>query len=59
MVDVAEWLDELPIVAQIASSRVVAVCPGGSCTTETLVITAIVWPVPPPSLPSPPAPLTP
>ena len=59
MVDVPEWLDELPIVAQIASSRVVAVCPGGLCTTGTLVITAIVWPVPPPSLPTPPAPLTP
>jgi hypothetical protein len=57
MVDLPESLDGWPIVAQVASGRVLAVCPGGSCTSETLVITAIVWPEQ--AVATPRAPLTP
>jgi hypothetical protein len=39
------------VVAQMERSRVLAVCPGGSCTSDTLVITAIVWPAGPGGMP--------
>lgn len=55
MVDLPESLLDQPVVVQIDRSRSLAVCPGGSCTSTTLVIAAIVWPVPPPALSTPPA----
>jgi hypothetical protein len=59
MVDLPESLLDQPVVVQINRSRSLAVCPGGSCTSATLVIAAIVWPVPPPALSTPPAPPNP
>lgn len=55
MVDIPESLLDQPVVVQIDRSRSLAVCPGGSCTSTTLVIAAIVWPVPPLALSTPPA----
>jgi hypothetical protein len=56
MVDLPESLLSQSVVAQVDRSRSLAVCPGGSCTTDMLVIAAIVWPVSPPAPPTPIAP---
>jgi hypothetical protein len=57
MVNLPETLLGQAIVAQLERGRSMAVCPGGSCTANDLVIEAIVWPasdvVPPPPAPSP------
>ena len=42
-VNVPEELIGQRVVAQMERSRVLAVCPGGSCTSDILVITAILW----------------
>jgi hypothetical protein len=55
MVDLPESLLDQPVVVQIDRSRSLAVCPGGSCTSTTLVIAAIVWPEPPSVVPATPA----
>jgi hypothetical protein len=43
------------VIARVSRGRVLAVCPGGSCTKDTLVVTEIVWPnlEPPPPAGSP------
>jgi hypothetical protein len=40
---ISEELIGQRVVAQMERSRVLAVCPGGSCISDTLVITAILW----------------
>jgi hypothetical protein len=53
-----EGLVGQPVVAAIQVSRAMAICPGGSCTQEILVVTAIVWPdsvASPPVLPAQPS----
>ncbi|MGD0863746.1 MAG: hypothetical protein ABSA21_13495 [Candidatus Limnocylindrales bacterium] len=57
MVDIPDSLVGQIVVAQVERGRALAVCPGGSCTTETIVISAIVWPELP--VATPPVPLTP
>jgi hypothetical protein len=32
------------VVAEVERGRALAVCPGGSCTTDTIVVVKIVWP---------------
>ena len=40
------------VVVQVSRGRVLAVCPGGSCTRDTFVVTQIVWPnLEPPKVP--------
>ncbi len=54
---VPEFLFGQPVVAQVELGRALAVCPGGSCTKDTLVILSILWPLP--SVTTPPPPLAP
>ena len=58
-VDIPASLLGQPVVATVQRGRTLAVCPGGSCTTDTIVIDEIVWPLPSSALPTPSAPLTP
>jgi len=55
-VDMPASLLGQPVVATVQRGRTLAVCPDGSCTTDTIVVFEIVWPKLPPT---PPTPLTP
>ena len=54
---VAPYLAGQVVVAQVEVGRILAVCPGGSCTKNTYAIVSIVWPLP--TLATPPAPPAP
>jgi len=57
MVDLPESLLGQAIIARVERGRALSICLQGSCTANTLVVDAVVWPagelVPPPPAPSP------
>jgi hypothetical protein len=57
MVDLPESLLGQAVIARVERGRALSICLQGSCTANTLVVDAVVWPagelVPPPPAPSP------